>query len=211
MGSTPSEWECFDTISQTERVGQLELAQELTRALEAHLQFMQFQETWRRDKYKVIGASVRDIGSPGHTPQKYRDSYLDFSDLFGQYCPENEDGLVFENDCNFGISNDDEESDYLEGGMISGYECPPCSETGGSDGHGLFGNSLIRSTIKYRPFYFQGAMARDESDMSDDGSTSGSPQQQGRSSLCNGYIDKAHHLDVEAISQCASSNTTSTS
>ncbi|KAK2880083.1 hypothetical protein FQN49_000597 [Arthroderma sp. PD_2] len=56
----------------------------LMERLEALAQAQETQQGERIEKYSCIGVTEEDIGSAGHTPQKYRDAYQDFTDLYGQ-------------------------------------------------------------------------------------------------------------------------------
>lgn len=50
------------------------------------------QQETRVEKYALINVAAEQIGSPGHTPQQYRDAYQDFTDLYGDSFEDETEG-----------------------------------------------------------------------------------------------------------------------
>ncbi|KAF3480204.1 uncharacterized protein GIQ15_05551 [Arthroderma uncinatum] len=79
--------------------------EDLTKRLGTLSKLQQMHEELRADKYSCLGVTESDLGSPGHTPQKYRDAYQDFTDLYGH---------LFDDENSIAGTNEDEYEKHTE-------------------------------------------------------------------------------------------------
>ncbi|KAM5436411.1 hypothetical protein MferCBS31731_005902 [Microsporum ferrugineum] len=85
----------------------------LTKKLEEVARLQQHREDTRIEKYSCINLTEEDIGSPGHTPQRYRDAYQDFTDLYGNYFDDDDSVTGTEEDSKPGGSKKDEDCESV--------------------------------------------------------------------------------------------------